>query len=143
MTTITKYEPQYKEGKPSGVKVNLSDGTWGYLVEKDSDKGLAQGDAVTYTAETPAGKQYKKLTIKKEGSVPSAPSSQTPITSSAPNAPKAGKELVLQAKVEASFKAMSFAIDAFIADKIGYEKVNDTFKELSQYLYDAIDEINK
>ena len=50
MATITKLEQQFKEGKPSGYKVELSDGTKGYLVEKDSDKGLQQGDNVTFTS---------------------------------------------------------------------------------------------
>jgi hypothetical protein len=68
MAKITVLEQQFKDNKPSGFKVTLSDGTFGYLVEKDSDKGLIVNDEVTYTSETPTGKSYKKLTIKKVGS---------------------------------------------------------------------------
>src|SRR5512133_1545613 len=84
MTTITKLEQQFKEGKPSGYKVNLADGSWGYLVEKDSDKGLKEGDTVNYTAETPNGKSYKKLTIHKADSQ----SASTPDSSVPPQPPR-------------------------------------------------------
>lgn len=71
MTTITKLEQQFKEGKPNGYKITLSDGTFGYLNEKESDKSLKDGDEVTFTAVTPEGKNYKKISVFKAHQPPS------------------------------------------------------------------------
>jgi hypothetical protein len=49
MAKITVLEQKTFEGKPSGFKVTLDDGTNGNLQEKESDKGLRVGDDVIVT----------------------------------------------------------------------------------------------
>ena len=116
MITITKIEQQFKpDGKPSGYKVNLSDGTFGYLVEKESDKDLKDGEVVTYTAETPAGKTYKKLTVKREGQSSSATPQQQ---SSQPAAKMPSTFNVAQMRFDARMKCLELANNAFVAGKL-------------------------
>lgn len=145
MITITKIEQQFKDGKPSGYKVNLSDGAWGYLVEKESDKGLKDGDVVTYTAETPTGKQYKKLTIRKEGQSSNSSSSPTPAPQPQAHAPKTinvaqmkfdARVAVFNAMTEGMFKGSFKADDEKTEGRIWLEHwvgvmdemINDIFK---------------
>jgi len=143
MTTITKLEQQFKEGKPSGYKVNLADGSWGYLVEKDSDKGLKEGDTVNYSAETPNGKSYKKLTIHKEGGSQSAPPSQSQSGSTINQAkfPLQSFKSVQELKVEASIRALEFTIGAFTSEKIDDKQIADFQKRATIILWNDIDEI--
>ena len=140
MTQISKLEQQLKDNKPNGFKVNLSDGTWGYLVEKDSDIGLREGDEITFTAETPTGKSYKKLTIKKSGQS-SAPPPPPNLTAQS-NKPSVTPSSVAALKADATIQAMRYIVDCFIADKMTFEQIQAKHKELSGYLYDSIDDIN-
>jgi hypothetical protein len=49
MTKITKLEQKTYQGKPQGFKVFFDDGRNGNLQEKESDKGLREGDEVFVT----------------------------------------------------------------------------------------------
>ncbi len=146
MAKITVLEQQFKDGKPSGYKVALDDNTMGYLVEKDSDKGLRVGDVVSYSVDIPAGKTYKKITIKLAQAQPSsAPAPQpqpvpqrafaTPTAQVAP--PRGIKEL----KVDAAVSAMEFAFTAYCEGKIDYPKIPETQRDAVTILWKEIDEI--
>jgi hypothetical protein len=145
MATITKLEQQFKEGKPSGYKVNLSDGTFGYLVEKESDKGLVEGDEVTYTAETPTGKTYKKLTVKKAGQVAQtqAPAQQS---ASAPlkvpsTAPVSATKSLSEMKFEGRVVCMKLGVECLIAGKLERHEVKEAFAEWVSVMDASIDDI--
>lgn len=140
MTTITKLEQQFKDGKPSGYKVNLANGTFGYLNEKESDKGLKEGDAVTFTAVTPDGKSYKKLTLKKaQGASEAQPVSNNSPKASNPLPINAGQIKVL--KADASIKALEFVMDAFKSERIDWTQVREKQAECANILWDEIDAI--
>ena len=138
MITITKLEQQFKDNKPNGFKVTLSDTTFGYLVEKDSDKGLAEGDVVTYTAEIPAGKTYKKLTIKKAGGqaggqVGGQVSGQVggqvaPPVGQSPRQDHKGA-FIFQLKFDARMKCIQIAHDAFLAGKLDDKEAQSHCRE--------------
>jgi hypothetical protein len=132
MAKITFLEQQMKDGKPSGFKISLSDGTQGYLVEKDSDKGIKVGDEVTFTAVTPEGKTYKKVTVKlvQQGSAQS--SALTP--------PQSQTLTPTGLKAEAVFKAMELANEDYRADKCTFEEVKAHFHTYLDALLSAIDE---
>jgi len=142
MATITKLEQQFKDGKSNGYKVTLSDGTFGYLVEKESDKGLVEGEEVTYTAETPAGKTYKKLTVKKAfapsgGVTPNAPAplkvpSTTPISAS---------KSLSEMKFEGRVVCMKLAVECLIAGKLERTEVKEAFIEWVTVMDVSIDDI--
>jgi len=141
---ITKLEQQMRDGKPSGFKITLADGTNGYLDEKNSEKGLRDGDDVFYEAVTPEGKNYKKISCNRTNggqTPPQQPASQgnapkqTPSSSFQPQS-------VFTAKANATVKAMEFVIDMFIADKMKWDEIKPKHKELTGYLNDAIDECN-
>jgi hypothetical protein len=140
MTTITKIEQQFKDNKPSGYKVNLSDGSWGYLVEKDSDKDLKDGEEVTFTAETPTGKSYKKLTIKRAGA------QQQQSSSNPPQPPKpqihvgTGKSKE-ELKADAAIRMAEVVIEAFFNDKVEAANVEPRTREYTKLLLTEIDEI--
>jgi len=144
MTTITKIEQQFKEGKASGWKINLADGTWGYLDEKNSDKGLRDGDSVNYTTVTPEGKSYKKISARlvqnNAGSQPQSQSQPSHQSSAPTKVPLSGSEIKSH-KVEASIKALGFVIDAYNADKIQWTEVATKQKECTNILFADIDEI--
>lgn len=145
MTTaskITKLEQQMKDGKPSGFKINLADGTFGYLDEKNSERGLREGDDVFYEAITPEGKSYKKISVNRTngGKTPSQ-SSNNPPPPSAPNS-SFQPQSVSKVKSEATIKAMEFMVSMFIADKVKWDEIKPKHKELTSYLNDAIDECN-
>lgn len=142
MITITKIEQQFKDNKPSGFKVNLSDGTWGYLVEKDSDKDLKDGEAITYTAEQPSGKSYKKLTIKRASSTTT--SSGTQSSDQPPLRPAihvgSGKS-IQELKADASIKSAEVVVDAFLQGKIEWAMIEEKQRYLSSLLWSEIDDI--
>jgi len=141
MITITKLEQQFKDNKPNGFKVTLSDTTFGYLVEKDSDKGLVEGEAVTYTAETPAGKTYKKLTIKKAGgqAVPASP--QSVPQQFLPTVGLYSKTLEL--KFDARMKCIQIAHDAFLAGKLDDKEAQTHCREWVVMSDALIDDLNR
>lgn len=148
MAKITVLEQQFKDGKPSGYKVALDDNTMGYLVEKDSDKGLRVGDVVSYSVDIPAGKTYKKLTLRLVQPVMAAPlTAPSVVPPSAPKAfatptaqvtpPRGIKEL----KVDAAVSAMEFAFTAYCEGKIDYPKIPETQRDAVTILWKEIDEI--
>ncbi len=142
MATITKLEQQFKEGKPNGYKVNLSDGTFGYIVEKESDKGLVEGEEVTYTAETPTGKTYKKLTIKKAGQTAQAPVQQQTAPLKVPStAPVSATKSLSEMKFEGRVVCMKLGVECLIAGKLERHEVKEAFAEWVSVMDASIDDI--
>jgi hypothetical protein len=143
MAKITVFDQQFKDGKPSGYKVALDDNTAGYLVEKDSDKGLKVGDVVNYTVDIPAGKTYKKLTLKLAQTTPPAASAPppTPKPFNAPLAQVAPPKSIKELKVDAAISAMEFAFTAYCEGKIDYPKIPETQRDAVTILWKEIDEV--
>ena len=141
MTTITKLEQQFKDGKPSGYKVNLSDGSWGYLVEKDSDKGLKDGDEVNFTAETPNGKSYKKLTIHKASGTASQNNNPIPPQPAKPQIHVGTGKSKEELKADAAIKSAEYILNAFIAEKLDWPQIQEKQEYLFKLLSSEIDEI--
>jgi hypothetical protein len=137
MVTITKIEQQMKDGKPNGYKVNLSEGTFGYLVEKDSDKDLKDGEEVTFTAETPTGKSYKKLTIKRANSQSSS-NTPPPLRPQIHVGTGKSKE---ELKADAAIRMAEVVIEAFFNDKVEAANVEPRTREYTKLLLTEIDEI--
>jgi ribosome biogenesis SPOUT family RNA methylase Rps3 len=142
MTTITLFEQQMKDGKPSGYKVEFSDGIKGYLVEKDSDKGLKVGDAVSYTSVTPEGKTYKKLTVRLLAQVGNAPvqSESAPVMQRPQINVGTGKSKN-ELKAEAAVRMAEVVVTGFFADKLDASQVEPKQKEYTKLLWSEIDEI--
>ena len=149
MITITKLEAKTYQGKPSGFTITLSDGRTGNLQEKDSDKGLRVGDSVTVTEIPYTSKAGKVSTLY--GVRIGAPPEQLPppYVGIAPpplqaisqqNNPPIQSAPINNIKANATIKAMEFCVNAFIADKITWDKIKDYHKEITGYLNDAIDE---
>lgn len=136
MAKITKLEQQFKDNKPSGFKIELSDGTAGYLVEKDSDKGLKEGDEVSFTWEVPTGKTYKKITARKAVSSSDAPppSPQRPTINVGTGK---GKQEV---KSEGAIKILEVFIQGVWAGKVKESDFKNEVKSNFELLCEMIDE---
>lgn len=120
MTKITVFEQQLKDGKPSGYKIELADGTKGYLVEKESDKDLGIGVDVTYTSVTPEGKSYKKITAHRVQSGAPAPSNAShgiPLKPQSANCGCGTSDLTTM-KFEARMKCIDLAHKAYLEGKL-------------------------
>ena len=150
ITTITKMEAKTFQGKPQGFKITLADGTEGNLAEKESDKGLREGDNVDCTVKdyvSKAGNHSNLLTLK----LVKNPSNNTPQSSGAgasPAAPPqrpsihvgAGKSID-ELKSDACMKSVSCMIDMFIADKVDWAGFEEKQRYLSNLLCSEIDDI--
>lgn len=150
ITTITKMEAKTFQGKPQGFKITLADGTEGNLAEKESDKGLREGDSVECTVKdyvSKAGNHSNLLTLK----LIKNPTSQAPQSSGVgasqsapPQRPTinvgAGKS-VNELKADACIKSASLMIDSFIADKVDWAGLEEKQRYLSNLLCSEIDDI--
>lgn len=151
MAKITVLEAKTYQGKPSGFKVTLSDGTTGNLQEKESDKGLRVGDEVIvrlipYTSKAGVTSNLLGLRLN-QGGTPQAytpPPTPLPQPTQQPNNPPPRTNVPTGSsgtiKAQASIKAMEYIIDCFIADKITWDLIMPRHKELTGYLNDAVDE---
>jgi hypothetical protein len=142
MTKITKLEEKTFEGKHSGYSVSFDDNRSGNLQEKQSDKGLRVGDIVIVT-EIPytskAGKVSTLYGVRLSQATQSAP--QPPTQQQQPQSkPGVLSTPANNVKANATIKAMEFCVNAFIADKITWDKIKEYHKEITGYLNDAIDE---
>ena len=146
MAKLVKLEQKTFEGKPSGFKITLDDGRTGNLQEKESDKGLREGDNVTVT-EIPytskAGKTSTLYGLRLNTTPASGPQNAPTPAPASSKTPSATPLSVNPVKANATIEAMRFCIDAFIADKITWDKIKDYHKEITGYLNDAIDECSQ
>lgn len=143
MTKITKLVQKTFDNKPSGFTVTFDDNRSGNLQEKESDKGLREGDTVIVT-EIPytskAGKTSTLYGVRLSQAGQSVP--PQPQNTPQPNKPQLPATSLSGAKANATIKAMEFMVDCFIADKITWDQIQAKHKELTGYLNDAIDECN-
>jgi hypothetical protein len=147
MTKLAKIEQKTFQNKPSGFTVAFDDNRSGNMDEKQSDKGLRVGDNVIVTeipytskagnTSTLYGVKLDVATIKPQSQP--LPPAQTPPQ---PNKLSLTVSSLSEAKASATIKAMEFMVDCFIADKITWDQIQPKHKELTGYLYDAIDECN-
>ena len=147
MAKITVLEQKTFQGKPSGFKVTLDNGTTGNLTEKESDEGLKVGDEVTCTLipyTSKKGVQSNLLGLRKVQQTaaqtpPAPPPSQPQQIRPAINVGlgKSKEEL----KVEATLCVAEVLIKGFCEGKLESAQVSINVKEFSRLLWSEIEEI--
>lgn len=145
MITVTKLEQKTYQGKPQGFKVTLSDGRNGNLNEKESDKGLREGDTVIVT-EIPytskAGVASILYGIKLGQGLATQQASSTPTPQ--PQRPfihvGAGKTKE-ELKADAAISMASACLQAVKEDKLDFGQVAEKQKFMTKLLWEEIDEI--
>lgn len=148
ITTITKMEAKTFQGKPQGFKITLSDGTEGNLAEKESDKGLREGDQVDCTVKdyvSRAGNHSNLLTLKLiRNPQPQSGTGTGASQSTPPQRPTinvgTGKS-INDLKTEACIKSASCMIDMFIADKVDWAGFEEKQRYLANLLCSEIDDL--
>jgi len=143
MVTITKLEAKTFNNKPSGFTVTLSDGRTGNLQEKESDKGLRQGDEVIVTEIPYTSKAGKTSTLyglklatsgqqQSQSNIPQPPRPQITVGTG-----KSKEEL----KADAAIRMAEVVIEAFFNDKVEAANVEPRTREYTKLLLTEIDEI--
>jgi hypothetical protein len=149
MTKISAITEKTFQGKVTGYAITLDNGVVGNLSDKDSDKGLKAGDEVTAIIKdyiSKAGKHSNLITLKKVTGDAPAPPTQPPVPTPAPAKPQNAQissPTVQAQKASATVKAMEFVVNCFIQDKISWDKIKDYHKEITIYLWDAIEECSQ
>lgn len=136
--TIKVYDKTNKDGGKS-AGVTFEDKVFGFY-NFTGELSIKEGMEVEYSYtehdnKSKPGEKYKKLTITQ----PSAPAPTPQKAEIKPSLP--GNPALIPLKATASLKAMEFVVNAFMADKINYDKIPEYYKELKGYLFDALDEI--
>jgi hypothetical protein len=145
MAKITVLEAKTFQGKPSGFKVTLSDGTTGNMQEKESDKGLRVGDEVNVTLipyTSKAGVQSNLIGLRlAQGTAPlitpSQPSKITPPNTSAISASKSFTEM----KFEGRVVCIKLAVECILQGKMERKEAIESFAEWVSVLDASIDEL--
>jgi len=143
MTTITKLEQKTYQGKPQGFKVTLSDGRNGNLNEKESDKGLREGDTVTVTEilyTSKAGVVSILYGIKLGQGSATSPASSTPQPQRPAIHVGAGKTKE-ELKADAAISMASACLQAVKEDKLDFGQVAEKQRFMTKLLWEEIDEI--
>ena len=138
ITDLTSVEKEWQGKKSTSTTVTLSDGTSGYLDDKNSDKGLQKGDSVDATVITPAGKTYKKVTLKKAQA--SSQNTPSPAPSNKPSPIPQNSSIEAQ-KAHAAVSAMEFIVNAVVEGKLDWPQLAEKQREATQILWNEIDEI--
>ena len=150
MAKLIKLEQKTFEGKPSGFKITLDDNRTGNLQEKESDKGLREGDDVIVT-EIPytskAGKTSTLYGLRLNLSPTHAPQSTPPPAPlnkpSVPNTSILVGKTIEEQKVTAAISAMEFVIGAITNGETDWPKMPELQRHATQLLWDEIDEVYK
>lgn len=147
MAKITKLEEKTFNNKHTGWKVSIDNGPLENMNEKESDKGLREGDEVTFTVEDyvakSTGRHSNLLTVKLASNTQATPSTQSAPTQ--PNLQRpaihvgAGKSKE-EVKAEASTRILLQVLDAVYNGRIDSAKVASELKEWDQLLWAEIDE---
>lgn len=144
MSKITKLEQKTYNGKPSGFKVTFDDGRNGNLNEKESDKGLREGDNVTvteipYTSKQGVASTLYGVRIANQSAQQQASSGATPPPRPAIHvgAGKSKEEL----KADASIAMAIACLEAVKEDKIDFGQVAERQKFMAKLLWEEIEEI--
>jgi len=152
MAKITVLEQKTFEGKPSGFKVTLDNGTQGNLQEKESDKGLRVGDEVAvtlipYTSKKGVTSNLLGLRLITGGQASGQASGQ--VGGQAAPAPQARQTTslytsnVTQMKFDARLKCMQIANDAYIAGKLTADEAKNHCREWVVLADALIDDLSK
>lgn len=145
VTKIRSVEKKTFNEKDS-YTVIFEDGEKGYLAEKESDKNLKAGEDVTYVKEVKKnrkGDNYCLFTVQRNaGSSQSSQSSSAPVatTATAQSNSSLGQDIKAH-KVNACTGAMHDAVGAFNSERIPWEKVTESQRELASQLCSEIDDI--
>jgi len=139
ISKITKVKPFPPKGGKTTYGVTMEDGTSGYYTP-EGEMTFAVGNQVEYTAT----QHEKKDKSGKYFSIDSlvlyvAPKAQKPVKHLILDV--AMKDEVRKEKYRASIEAMRFVMDLVIGDKITFDKVKDSYKEVFTYLSDAVEDI--
>jgi hypothetical protein len=157
MAKITVLEAKTYQGKPSGFKVTLDNGTTGNLQEKESDKGLRVGDEVVVTLipyTSKAGVQSNLLGLKlvTSGQV-SGQVAPTPAPQPQKKELKEGEILMpstrgiehaktlQEMRFESRVHCLKLAVKCYLGRGIEYPKVAEYFNEWVVLMDTAIDEL--
>lgn len=143
MAKITKLEQKTFEGKPQGFKVTFDDGRTGNLNEKESDKGLREGDEVFVTEipyKSKAGKEsiLYGVHLTQGGAKPSALSAAPPPRPAIHVGTGKSKE---ELKVNASIAVLERILSAFYDGKLQSAQISVELKEYDRLIWSEIDEI--
>jgi len=137
---VEEIKSTWQGKEKTSYKFHLDDGKEGFVANK-SPWEFKEGESVTYTTEVKQSSkgEYNLFTFTRPSGTPAPPLPPTdhqPATKPPllPTAP------ILQLKANATVKAMEFVVDAFIADKITWDKIKEYHKEITGYLNDAINE---
>jgi hypothetical protein len=155
MAKITVLEQKTFQGKPSGFKVTLDDGTTGNLSEKVSDKGLRVGDNVIvtlipYTSKAGVTSNLIGLKLNQQNFTPS-PTQTAPVQQSAvqPNANPVPRPTIhvgsgksaQELKAEASTQILLKILGVFYEGKLESAQLSVNLMEFSRLIWSEIDEI--
>ena len=149
MTKITKLEQKTYQGKPQGFKVYFDDGRNGNLQEKESDKGLREGDEVfvteiPYTSKAGVASTLYGVHLTNGGKTPAQSFNPTGGQKPILNPPQihvgAGKSKE-EVKAEAATRMIMPFVDAFLDGKIESGEIAIKHKEFVNLLNSEIDDI--
>ncbi len=118
--------------------IGFENDDWGFY-EYKGEPDFKIGDEVSYEIEvtkSPGGKDVHKLTLEK----PTSETSPKETKTETKNTPKVSNTSVNTFKGQLVIKAMEFTMNCYIADKFGWDKIKDNFKEVLSYLTDGADE---
>jgi hypothetical protein len=143
---ITVLEQKTFEGKPSGFKVTLDNGTQGNLQEKESDKGLRVGDEVAvtlipYTSKKGVTSNLLGLRLVTGGQA--APQQSLPTAPRQAQTLSPRQELTTSMKFDARLKCIQIAHDAFLAGKLDDKEAQTHCREWVVMSDALIDDLSK
>lgn len=144
MTTITKLEQKMFQDKPQGFKVTLSDGRSGNLNEKESDKGLREGDTVVVTEipyKSKAGKESILYGVKFGQGLTTPQASSTPTPPERPQIHVGAGKSINELKADASIAMAVACLNAVKEDKLDFGQVAEKQKFMAKLLWEELDEI--
>jgi hypothetical protein len=144
MTTITKIEEKTYQGKVTGHAITLSDGTTGYLDDKNSTTGLRMGDSVTFTSVDKTNKKggpYKLLTLTLQGQEAVAPPALITPPIPRPQIHVGTGKSPQELKAEASTRIAEIAFKAVFDDKISSAEAAENHKFYTRLVWSDIDEV--
>jgi hypothetical protein len=145
MTKITKLVQKTFDNKPSGFTVTFDDNRSGNLQEKESDKGLREGDSVIVTEIPYTSKAGKTSTLYgvrlNKGQQNAPPQQNTPLQSGKVSSPAPTNSSIEVQKSHAAVSAMEFIVNAVVEGKLDWPQLAEKQREATQILWNEIDEI--
>lgn len=154
MAKIIKLEQKTYQGKPQGFKVTLDDGTSGNLQEKESDKGLREGDDVIvtlipYTSKAGVTSNLIGLRLARpiNSTAPPAPQSPQPQQQQSkpftvpPTTGVRDAKSITEMRFEGRVVCLKLAVECVLQGKADFPDVKTYFNEWVAVMDTAIDEL--